>query len=117
MPIRYIKNPPTFEARLFMGDRENATDIGSWLADHEIHSAWYDAVESVTVEPHEDAAEGTPPLVIPARPQRLVLEFDDGDVEVLPGTWIVIDEHVKIQLHTEASFNEAYSIAPDPIRF
>jgi hypothetical protein len=108
MPIRYIKNPPVYKARLFQGDRENATLISAWLADNNLHSAWY-----ASIEPYE--VDGT---VVPGRDEILVIELEDGEnVVVQPNTWIVIDEDGNVKDYTDADFVRQFSVSPVPIRF
>lgn len=104
MTIRYVKRPEPHQARLFMGDRENATDVSSWLADNHIHSAWYDKVEET-----EDA---------PARRERLVIELEnDEETTVAPGFWLVIDQAGQLTVYSDELFLETFSIEPVPIRY
>lgn len=107
--LKYVATVPEFEAIQFQGGRESASYLADLLADHEIHSAWYDALPEVVIEPADDAAEGTTPTVIDAQPERFVVELEQGSLEGRIGNWIVIDQDHKPYLYTDAQFRSFYT--------
>lgn len=103
--IKYVETVPEFEAEQYTGGRENATALADWLADHEIHTAWYDAIPEINVEETEDA----PAQKLDGQPERLVIELTKGSLVAVPTNWIVVDQDHTPFLFTDAQFQAFYT--------